>query len=428
MNYCRYKNNFITRLCYEFFDYSWIVKIKKPPRFLGCIKIFIHRLFHFIRYPDFREPCIKDLIFFSTSVNNNNALRPIWTKLKPQEYSVWECENIFSETKIAIYSFLHLPSFFRMYEQLPVEDRLVVREYNYWFMNVYGYYKVIDKFLKKNRNKIKLLVLANDHSPVNQCIIENCIKHNIKTMYVQHASIDEEFPPVRFTYSFLDGLDTYKKYASKKKVSGTAILSGSSRFDVLKKQLCVSEYIGIAINELDDFSKIFDLCEFLIDNGITDVILRPHPRLELQKEDMERFNNLGILFSDAKVENSFSFIAKLKLLISNESSIHLDALLMNIPSIQYNFSKDSFKDVYSFVKKGVVPFCENYEKVLKECISPHNVSPEIIKEWNAAYGTKYDGKVSDVIFNFIKNLRDGTEKEYIDSIFKFNTKGYYEYK
>lgn len=110
------------------------------------------------------------------------------------------------------------------------------------------------------------------------------------------------------------------------------------------------------------------------------------------------------------------------------TQLHLDALLMKIPSVQYNFSKDSFKDVYSFVKKGVVPLCENYEKVLKECISPHNISSNIIQEWNAAYGTKYDGKVSDVIFNFINNLKNGTEKEYIDSVFKLNTKGYYEYK
>ena len=295
-------------------------------------------------------------------------------------------------------------------------------------MNVYGYYKVIGGFLKKNSKKITLVVMANDHSPTNQCIIENCLKYGIRTLYIQHASINEQFPPNRFTYSFLDGLDSYRKYVSIRRCTGAVFLSGSSRFDALKKYGRSPGYIGVAINMIDDLEMVFALCKKLADNGIRSVIIRPHPRLELKRDWMERLIGIGADFSDARTEDPFSFMARLKLLISNESSIHLEALLMQIPSVQYNFSKQPFEDHYSFVRKNIVPLYESFEGVLAECITPHKVCSDSIKEYNAAFGTRFDGNVSGVISDFIQEFENGTEDAYVNAVFSYNQSGYYEYK
>ena len=337
-SFSKYEKNKITKLCYEFFSPSWVMKINNPPSLLMCIQSFLHRVLYYIWHVDMKEPCIKELIFFSTSVNNNNALKPIWEKIPEEDRVIWGSDFIFSETKISIYSFLFFFSFLKIYGGLSKKEKLVAREYNYWFINILGYYKVIGNLLKRNKNKIKLVIMANDHSPVNQCIIENCIKYGIKTLYIQHASVNDEFPPNRFSYSFLDGLDSCRKYLSIREFTGKAFLSGSTRFDTLKNQVYLSKYVGIAINTMDDFDKIFSLCRYLVEHDINNIIMRPHPRLELKIYEIEKIRNLGIELSDSKTENPFSFIAKLKLLISNESSIHLEALLMHVPSVQFNFS------------------------------------------------------------------------------------------
>ena len=107
-----YEHNFITRLCYEFFFPSARMKAEDPPSLFQCLAGFLRRLRHFIMHPDMKKPAIKQIVFFSTSINNTNALSPVWTKLGNAEYTVWKRDDIFSETAIAIHSFLHLFSFF----------------------------------------------------------------------------------------------------------------------------------------------------------------------------------------------------------------------------------------------------------------------------------------------------------------------------
>ena len=96
---------------------------------------------------------------------------------------------------------LHL--FQKLYSKSTKDDKLLMRQFFEDFMNTYGLYYTIDKILRENP-QLKLIVLANDHITSCRCLIELAEKYGIKTLYVQHASITERFPPLHFSYSFLD--------------------------------------------------------------------------------------------------------------------------------------------------------------------------------------------------------------------------------
>ena len=428
MLYSDYSKNFITRFCYEFFHPSCKMNKNVPPSLFACIKKFLRRFFSYCRHPDFKKPPISKIIFFSTTINNNNALQPIWSKLNEKDYSLWLRDYIFAETKIVFYSFLYLTLFFKMYISLSKDDRAIVREYNYWFMNIYGYYKTIGHFLKKNKNKIKLIVMANDHSTTNQCILDNCIKYGIKTMFVQHSAVAMFSPPNRFTYSILDNIDSYKKYCDIGAVNTRAFVCGGTRFDVLYQQNYIRKYIGIAINDLDKMEKVIELCVFLIKNNVKDIILRPHPGMILGKNIEDEFEKMGVLISNSKTENCFVYLSKLKLLISNDSSIHEDALLARIPSVVYNFSDLKYMDTYGFVKSGITNYCHGFDDVLNECFTPHVVDKNLVVKKNPSCNTKYEGKVSEFIAAFINSITNRNEDEFINANFRLDEKGCFEYK
>ena len=103
---------------------------------------------------------------------------------------------------------------------------------------------------------------------------------------MQHCSIGYHFPELHFTYSFLDGLETFEKYKRIGEISGVIFLIGNPRFDIIsnyKNKKVKSGYIGIASNLLDDEQSIIRTCKYLIDNGYNRIYLRPHPNQELKK-------------------------------------------------------------------------------------------------------------------------------------------------
>ena len=304
-----------------------------------------------------------------------------------------------------------------------------MRQYDYWFTEAWGYYEVIGRYFRRNKEKISLVILANDESPENRCIIENCLKYDIKTLYTQHASADYSYPNIIFSYSFLDGYDSYKKYSAYYPVRGIAFLSGCPRFDCFYGQK-EPVYIGIATSIADDMDKVLELCAFLKTNGYNNLILRPHPRQNLSKEINDELIDMGIRISDPHKENSYMFLARLILLIANNSSIHYDAMIAKIPSVKFNLSDKEDTDGYSFVSSGITIHCKTFEDILNECKKPKLISADRIKEWNGAANTKYEGHVADVISSFITTFLDENDSidEWIDSLFTYNVEGYYVYK
>jgi hypothetical protein len=256
------------------------------------------------------------------------------------------------------------------------------------------------------------LILSSDQGEFHRCLLLKAKELNVKTIYVQHASVAKGFPRLIASYSFLDGEETLEKYLYAGKPEGEVYLSGGVRFDPIFQKYKLKNVesigtIGIAINMLDNFGEVQRLCQFLLNHNYK-LVLRPHPRYGgINKTWLEEN---AIDYSDPKAESSFDFISHIDLMISNESSIHLDAALMKCPSVVYNFSTHPILDHYSYIKTGLVRVADNEEQLLAAITNPQDSLPstETLQFYNASCGTSTEGALGEAISIFIRDLSDGT--------------------
>lgn len=400
--------------------------VHSPHVLAHCYCSFLfHFLYRMVRFK-WKLPDYKELLFVAPSLNNKKSLEPICINFPKDSYTMLDdFGKQLPFSKIYFFSMFHLIDFHRMYRSLSQQDKLLVRYFFYDFVLAYGTYVVINQLLRKKR--VKVIVFANDHIMVNRCFIELAALYKIKTLYTQHASVTESFPSLLFSYSFLDGLDSYNKYKLCGNIAGKVLLSGSPRFDIISKLRKDSgEAIGIAVNELDSIDILKELCAYLSDNLNEKIIIRLHPSME-RMSVWNDFTQAGYGISYPTKENSFEFVAKIRLLVANESGIHLDSNLMKTPSVLYNFSTNPVMDWYSYVKNGLMPICFTKEDLLKYIQNGGKINAEKIRYYNAAFATPYEGKVGTVISGFIKCMLRDTEMSSINGIFGFHENGYYCY-
>ncbi len=393
--------------------------------FLGVLNFlfrYLHSIFfnghHFVEPPYNYNGCL----FYGVSVNNVRSLTPIINKLSTDDvplkiFSV----NDYPEWKIYHYAIPHFLDLIKVIIHSSKEDRLVIRSKFPIFWRMYGNEKFVNEMLDKY--KPKLVVFANDHNDLPRTINYVAKKRGIKTLYVQHASIGDKFPPLNFTYAFLDGKETYEKYKKVGTKEGDIYLCGGVRFDSVIP--CNENNnpniirMGIAINILDQENKVKDFIKFFIINSCASkkliITLRPHPTLNLTQWE-SWCNKENIYFSSPFKESSFEFLSKQDYLISNESSIHLDAAMSHIKSLIFNFSNSEFEDVYGYSKRNLSLYVAFKEDILgyimKEKDFPDN--RKAINYYCASYGSIFEGNVSYILARMIHLILNGNVSSFND--------------
>ena len=402
----------------EINEISRIVKEKQPSLFKQ-ICIFIGQLFYYTFIIHFKYKSLpvnyKGLVFFGVSLNNRRSLEPIIDNVEKDTFLY--LNNHVTDVHKRRAWWHSIPYIFtlkKLYKKSNQEDKSLILKYFTRFLTTYGLYKVAGEMLDKYN--VKVLVLANDHNDINRCLIFNALERNIKTVYVQHASVKKGFPRLDFTYSFLDGLESLHKYLYAGKPNGEVYLSGGVRFDFLYDKIVKRndevKKIGVAINMLDDFEKVKNLCLFLKNEGYEDIILRPHPRYQHLDTEWLIKNNISI--SNPKEESSFDFIANIGFMISNESAIHLDASIMYCPTVLYNMSDNKVLDDYNFIKNNLVKLANTDEELLMFIKNPKDILPtrEVLQYYNASSNTHLEGKLGTTIARFLELLCQGKEKQF----------------
>lgn len=406
---------------------SYRMKVNRPYPIVICYLLFLaYCLRNLLRF-DFKYKSLNRCLFLVPSLNNRRTLEPIYRLLDKKDYTTLEGYRFELPWSIVAWkSLCSLPKFHRVYKKQNREDKLLIRQFHTIFLTTYGIHHVAQQLLERNPNT-EMIVMANDHLTFCRIISMLAPAYGIKTVYTQHASVTERFPALDFTYSFLDGLDSYHKYRSVARTKGKILLSGSPRFDELKKirsGRAKNNLIGIACNSIDRLEKVVELVNHLIDNTDYKVVVRPHPSMQ-HTFPKERFGNPRITFSSPDEESSFEFIARLQVLIANESSIHLDSLLLGVPTILYNFTDNATIDWYSYLKNGLMDKCDD-KSLIVEHINRATVRPDKVKDFYAALGTDYEYNVSTLIADFIKCSISHQSDSLIDI---FTNQGeYYEYK
>jgi len=355
-------------------------------------------------------PCRKaiprsDILFYAPSVNNDLTLREIY-----KHYS----EAVFLTNKRMgnSYPFPRKLAYIKAMPYFPLllakyftssgyQKRSIATWFHmYWL--TYGYYIVVQKYLESICPKV--VVIANDHTMSARCFLRNCQEKKIKIIYVQHASVNEAHPALDFDFAFLDGMETLEKYMKTGTVVSTVFLTGAVRFmkacsEITNGQNSRGTIIGIAYNLLDDRDTVKRTVDALLDAfPDCNVVIRPHPADKASGLIMKKFENeRRIRFSDSKREKSINFLLRVDFLVSNMSSIHLEAAYLGIPSIVYStLSKAIMFDPYQYLRNGLVKGVESFEDLKRYIEKPYRPAVETIKYYLADYQTSYQQK-TDVV-------------------------------
>lgn len=376
---------------------------------LNFILKFIHSIFYYgFRFTP-KQASYNGIVFYGLSRNNCSTLKPLINEFEADSIIQLTDAKSFPMWKIYWYAFPHLPDLLLEYCKVEGDNKKKIRFFFAKFWRIYGCNKLAKDLI--DFYQPKLIIMANDHLEINRAIMGVANNMGVKTMYVQHAAISETFPPLKFTYSMLDGYDSFNKYKRIGGIEGRIYLCGGVRFDnvIVENRIKKSKkIIGIAINAIDDTDTAKELCLFLknhLPQEMYGLILRPHPAMAQEKwAEWCANNNIG--FSNSKKESSFNFLNRINVLLSNQCSIHLDAAVCRIPSIVYNMASYPQNDVYSFVKNGLVREIETKENILDFIVSVNEYSRnvEAVRYYNSSYATEFEHHVAEFITRLINVL------------------------
>ena len=400
---------------------------EKQPSLPMQICIYFAQLFYYTFIHRFKYKVLPDnykgIVFLGVSLNNQRSLDPIVKHLEEGEYLYLKNHTSDIHKRRAYWlSLPYLPDLIGTYRKADAPTKTVIKRFFTRMWSTYGYFQLAKEYLE--HYKVKALVVSSDQGEFHRCLLLNAKKMDIKTIYVQHASVAKGFPKLIASYSFLDGQESLDKYLEAGQPEGKVFLSGGVRFDPVFQQYPTKharevKTVGIAINMLDDFEKVKGLCGFLLEHGYK-LSLRPHPRYG--SLDRAWLTENAIAYSDPKEESSFDFINSIDLMISNESSIHLDAAMMHCPSLLFNFSTHQIIDHYSYISSGLVSVADSEARLIELIQDPKTLvsTIETLQFYNASCGTKLEGHLGEAIATFIHTIVASNPYQYEDQDLPFS--------
>lgn len=278
-----------------------------------------------------------------------------------------------------------------------------VNLYNDFLFKATGMYEASLKMLEAARPNS--IIFTNDHNPAPRALLLAAKKLDIPNVYIQHASTTPYFPPLIYDLSLLDGPFTKEKYETQGPISGTVRYIGMPKFERFLKHRTSRkevERIGICSNTIDPEDSILELVHAL-DKAFPEMEIsyRAHPSDPRSLNLPKRFQ-----LSNARTENSFDFLQRQDVIVAGNTSIHLEAALLNVPGAYYRFGEilPEVDDYYGFVKKGLVPATSSTEELI-DFIRSQMVKRDTVylrcKPFDALVGTEHDGKGAELAGQYL---------------------------
>lgn len=209
------------------------------------------------------------------------------------------------------------------------------------------------------REDMRVLCVANDHSPVCMALLFMARKREVKTVYIQHAPVTENFPPLSFELSILYDRASEKCYARAAARRGTFINSEivflppfAEEFE--RPDLGVGPYkFGICLSYLPNSARIQGLIERLAAHpSVKSVVLRKHPRCAM---DLSRLTRHSCVSLQPKGETADAFFDQVDVVLVPNSGVTIEALHRGCPTFFTPGADDIPDDYYGFVANGIVP-------------------------------------------------------------------------
>lgn len=420
--------------------------VNKKTRIKGVILrslMFFYHLVKKIQISANKNSVKGDVFIYAGTQNQLNSLIPTidgLTELNVQHSLVLRNRNLkgsesfinltvtpqIAFTSVLLYLFHVVPLYFKL------KNQNKNKEIEFVFNVLCKAYLYIPAFLsllaKQNKNDmVKLIVMSNDHNVDNRCLRLAGEILKIKTLYMQHASVSELFPPLMYDFALLDGqmaFNTYmncsSKHLSKKHHQTKVFLSGQKKTIKISRD-AKERSIGVAVNTLDDIKDVLNLLNIFVANNYT-VAIRTHPyQQKCFIDNLNRYiaKNDLVVWSNSTEDSLINFFSSVSCVIAANTSIHLEAALAGLPTIYYELAKDINRaDYYGYVKNGVSFELNgnNLIRSLQDGIEYCNSSfrNEALKRYSETYNTKWECKEGVLSASLIKKILC---KENVDDLF-----------
>jgi len=421
MNYENYSNHLLKNVCLYYFWEPFPHKEKQHAESLIGITLFLIRqtirsAYQFKNILRFKIPTINKPIALNYQRDKHkNIFSGVLRELNNNaSYTPDNNLNENEQLKSTIIGFLALRYtllYFWWFFSLKGFDRLAYRKYFWHCFYGLGMYRYIFIQLKKSLPHVKVFLSSNDHIGEGRAGLVAASRLGIKTAYLQHASVTENFPPLEVDLALLDGIDSKNKYQVLDTKRTQIALVGSPKYDTMlaRKDLNFeqirSDTIGICVNlNEEEYESLINICKWLSSNS-KPFLVRFHPRL---KESAKLpFRNLKCRISDPSIQSELDFIIQCCTIVSGDSSILLDTLVLFRKPIYFTTS-DRFNDYYGFVKNGIVmKRIQHINDLKKELSNINSVNPnyrEKAQKYIATLGTRNEGMSAKLIADHITNL------------------------
>lgn len=337
--------------------------------------VFVQRVLRDVRRAEPAPPA--KVLFFADSVNQYNSLHGIRTRL--QETGVQSTFMVLRHVTQAVnwkvdavaLSSRPADAFYALLCGLLFAPRLVlrlrkVRALSPFFDKVLDVHRHLPALLRTlDEVRPSLVVVANDHNTSCRLIAHLARCRGIPTLYLQHAQVNEHFPPLDYDFVFLDGevaLQAYSAIAARTGVTAAnarIFLNGEKKTKPDRTEPAPRRTIGVAVSPVDRPDRLLPLVDALAGKGDVQVVIRPHPAtpaslLEALARGCAGRPNVSIV--GAREEPVAAFLDRLLYLVAGDSSIHMDALLRGVPTFHASLhAEPNFVDYYGFLRHGVVP-------------------------------------------------------------------------
>jgi hypothetical protein len=272
-----------------------------------------------------------------------------------------------------------------------------------------GYYELSLRHLRRYRPRA--IVFANDHNTDPRALLLAAKALQIPTAYIQHASVSTSFPPLAFDLNLLEGQDALDKYRACGPITGEVRFIGMPKADAFLREKNLHptiRRIGICTNTMDELEAIRVLLVVLREHFPDWVIsLRPHPSDRRDFSFIETIQG-PVHLSDSKTEPAFAFLQNQDALVAADSSIHLEATMLNILSIYYRFGKSKFKyDYYGYVENNLVEAAPDLPALLTLLKCYSCCRPQVYHKaryYNAVVGTDLEGKSHQLAIGYLQEF------------------------
>lgn len=399
-------------------DMTLLAQVGQPkPGFFVRIGAFFWRMLKLIRQlpQSGRMPpfLAQAPLFFVTTNNQTAALRPLAQEIKGAY--LLGIESFGDHQLPLLWAYVWSLFFFPVVLVRYVLARGVARRPfrhvfdMYWLS--YGYYILVRRLLRRMQPAV--VIMANDHMLWTRAMLRAAQAEKITTIYLQHASVSERFPPLAFDFALLDGFDAAQKYAACGPSATQVFLVGLPRFDAYATKInrrSRAAMAGICVNPQNGLAEVAALAETLVQNppGLQ-FVLRPHPSDTRRDMWQKLAQRVGWEYSDGRTEPAFQFLSRMDVVLAGDSNILLEAALMNVYPIYYDFLGQKL-DYYGFHQNGLAAYCDEPQAVaaaLRELATRKPDVRERTKRYCASVHTAYDGRSAELAAALIHQIIAG---------------------